>query len=115
MPQLTTPAVGQSSDKPLPTNPTPKERFKAGKGNTAKHLDLVDSDDFRRSLDFSQLEYCRQVGASVNDNVTAMAAGYKLQGAMEAFRTLLTLADAMPVPTARRDFDNLTPQEPKRQ
>ena len=88
-------------------NPSPKARFQSVQGNIAAHKLLLEHAHLERSLDFAMLEYQAQLATRITDPNSAMAAGSKLQGALEFLQTFKLLAETGPVLLARKDVDNL--------
>lgn len=71
---------------------TPKELFRSNPELVRRHLDLVDSREFRETLLVAFNEYCYQLPPSENPQ-SGWNANCKRQGAKEYMLTLLALAD----------------------
>ena len=80
-------------------NPTPKARFQQSGDSIAKHRNMVDLPEFTRATDFALLEYQMLLAKQTQDTQTAMAAGLKLQGALEFLTQLRLLSETAKVPT----------------
>jgi hypothetical protein len=89
-------------------NPTPKEVFQSQKDNLAGHNRMMEGFAFEQGLTFAQLQYFRSIGNKVTDSASALAAGYKLQGAIEFIAELRLLAEPPTQGQAFKDVDNLT-------
>jgi hypothetical protein len=76
-------------------NPTPKARY-IQEASQVKHRELVHSQAFQAASDFALLEYQRLVTEQIRDQGSAMAAGLKIQGAIEFMGILRTLAEEPP-------------------
>ena len=74
-------------------NPTPKARFLENPSWVSKHRELIVSDAFLKATDYGMSQYQVLLSTQVNDGNTAMAAGYKLQGALEFLETLRQLSE----------------------
>lgn len=100
----------ETPKKTTPANPSPRLRFQSGNGNIAAHHNLIELPAFDRGIDFAMLQYSSDLSESGQnqDNMKAMANGYKLQGAKEFLSLLKTLAEVPQFPMARKDVDNLT-------
>jgi len=75
-------------------NPTPKLHFQQSGTRISNHRAMVTSDAFNSGANFALLEYQRVLTGQIRDGNTAMAAGLKMQGALEFLDTLRQLADA---------------------
>ena len=95
----------KTTDAP-PRNPSPKQRFQQNTRLVKDYVGILDNPAFQVALDAALLEYQQLVSSQAKDALSASAAGFKIQGALEFVRTLKTLADTE-VPTRRRDMDNL--------
>lgn len=93
---------------------TPKERFQAEAKNIAQHHGLVDSPAFDRGSDAALCEYCRVLAKGVVNAESAIAAGYKLQGAVRFLDHFKTLAEQPQAEPQRPNTDVLQPTEPQR-
>lgn len=78
-------------------NPSPREQFRAAVDNISKHRNLIDSPEFGRAVQFSMLEYQAMLSTQTKDGNSAMAVGYKLQGALELMAVMRNLAETPPV------------------
>lgn len=87
-------------------NPTPKERFLQNTSLLKNHRSMVDSDVFQAVADAAMLEYQNLLSRQTTDAISASAAGFKLQGALEFIGVMKGLSDT-PVVAKRRDADNL--------
>lgn len=112
---ITTPAIGPSQKAAQVINPSPRTRFQSKPANLTNHRSMIDSEAFERASDAALAEYCLSLADQVRDGNTALAAGFRLLGAHEAFNVLKTLADPAPIFAPRRDLDNLIDMTPKRQ
>lgn len=92
---------------PVSPNPSPRVRFQAIPNAITQHKALLEKPEFDRAADYALMEYNRLTAEQVRDGNSAMAMGFKLQGALEYLQTLKTLAEAAPVMMARKDLDNL--------
>jgi hypothetical protein len=92
---------------PVNVNPSPKARFMAVKRAIESHRQMLETPAFERATDMATMEYERLVAEQVRDGNSAMAAGFKIQGALEFLQILKTLAEAQPMPARRGDPDNL--------
>jgi len=92
---------------PVNPNQQPKARFQASPDNIKKHRDLVDSREFERGADFALLQYVQSIKGTIVDGTSAMAAGFKIYGAVELLEQMKTLAEKAtiqaPVPTGNLD------------
>ncbi len=87
-------------------NPTPKQRYMMNVTFLKDHHAILDHPGFDRACDYALLQYQRQLTSNTSDAITASAAGFRMQGAMEFLMVLKNLGDSSPVPTRRPD-DNL--------
>lgn len=95
------------ADKPQIANPSPKTRFQIGNGNIAAHRSMLELLAFDRGADAALLEYGKLLAGQSVDGNSAMAAGFRMQGAVEFLSFLKTLAETTVMPPPRRDLDNL--------
>ena len=84
---------------PPQSNPTPKSRFLANSTYINQHRDLITSDAFIRATDVGLNHYQVLLANQVTDGNTAMAAGFKLQGALEYVQTMRLLSEIPKAPT----------------
>lgn len=89
-----------------PANPSPKQRVLSSPTTVSEIKKLLDNPAFEIASDMAMLEYQRACTRGSMDNVTAMGAGFKLQGSLEFLNLLKTIADNPPVPS-RPNNDNL--------
>jgi len=89
-------------------NPTPKEVFQSQKDNLSGHNRMMEGFSFEQGLTFAQLQYFRSLGNKVTDSASALAAGYKLQGAIGFIAELRLLAEPPVQGQSFKDVDNLT-------
>lgn len=80
-------------------NPSPKARFIQSTDNVSKHRKMVDSGEFQRATDLGFLQYVAQQMQTIGDGASAMAAGYRIQGAFDALQTVRMLSETPPAPT----------------
>lgn len=92
---------------PVSPNPSPRTRFQAINGAITAHKAMLENPFFERGTDFAMLEYQRLVAEQAKDGNSAMAVGFKMEGALEFLQTLKTLAESAPVIIRRPDTDNL--------
>ena len=88
-------------------NPTPKARFQSAPQNITAHHAMIERDSFDKAADAALLQYCADMAQQTRDGNSAMAMGFKLQGALEYLQTLKLLEETGPTPVARKDLDNL--------
>jgi hypothetical protein len=93
---------------PPNVNPTPRQRFQQDTRRVHNHRELASGDIFTLSADFAMLEYLRNQTAKVIDTQSAMAAGYRLQGAQDYLATFRALGESERLPTPVRSA-NLNP------
>lgn len=100
--------------KPMPLNPSPKWRFLQSKDFIAAHRDLMDSEEFQRSVDCGLAQYIRGLVDTAPGDVTSstyMAASASLfqrvVGVHEFLSVLRNLSEMPPVKTPRAN-DNLS-------
>lgn len=74
-------------------NPTPREQFRQSGDNITKHRNLVDSPEFERAVRFGLLEYQVLLAGQIRDGNSAMATGFKLQGALELMQVMRNLSE----------------------
>lgn len=79
-------------------NPTPAQRFRQSPDSISKHRDMVDSTTYQRSIDFGIEQYAINLSQQVQDGNSAMAVGFKLQGAIEIILTMRNLSETPPQP-----------------
>lgn len=79
---------------------TPKGRFLQSAENISRHRAMLETREFERAADFSMNQYCASLSETVKDANTAVAAGFKLQGAFEYANTFKMLSEQAPRPTA---------------
>lgn len=89
------------------TNPTPKSRFQSVTTNVSQHRDMVGGAAFQRAADYAMLEYQALLADRTNDAQTAVAAGMKLQGALEFLTQFRLLAETPTVAPRVVPRDNL--------
>lgn len=75
--------------------------------SVSKHRDMVGSREFERGTDFALLQYAGLLSTQIKDGESAMAAGYKLQAAVEFYQTLKLLAETPKAPPLTVVNDNL--------
>lgn len=78
---------------------SPKSRFLLSNDNITKHRDMVDSGTFQRGLDFALMQYAQFLATQASDGNTAMAVGFKLQGAQEFVVQFKTLSETVQIQT----------------
>jgi hypothetical protein len=78
-------------------NPSPKRRFLETPANVHGHRALIDLPQFEHSADAAMLEYCSLIASQVKDGNSAMAAGFKLQGAFEHAQTFRMISETFKV------------------
>jgi hypothetical protein len=88
------------------TNPQPKARFQESTQNVTQHRDMVAITPWQRAMDFGMLQYCSLLAQQVTDGSSAMAVGFKLQGALEFQMTARMLAET-PISAQRAAQDQL--------
>lgn len=88
-------------------NPTPKARFQESNDNIAKHHKLVDSTEYQRAIDFSLLEYQKNLSMNASDPNAAMTMGVKISGVLEFLTVMKQLGDPPQVYDRRPPKDNL--------
>lgn len=84
-------------------NPSPKQRFQQQGSFVSTHREMVDSAAYNRATEFGLQQYAIMLGQSVGDGNSAMAVGFKLQGAVEI---LLTMRNLSETPTAPKNIPN---------
>lgn len=89
-----------------PKNPSPKQRFLLNTRLVKDYVGILDNDAFHQTIDFALLEYQSAVSRQAVDAITASAAGFKMQGALEFLQILKSLPDTAVSPR-RKDLDNL--------
>lgn len=75
-------------------NPTPRNQFRESADNISKHRKLVDSPEFVRAVHFALLEYQAMMASQTKDGNSAVACGFRNQGAIEFVGVLRTLAES---------------------
>ena len=91
-------------------NPSPKQRFLSGPAaNVHKHREMVVSDAFEKGADAAMLQYQIALCAQAKDGNSAMAAGFRFQGALEFLQAFRLLAETPKITTLKVD-DNLQQQ-----
>lgn len=80
------------------TNSIPRARFQTSADNIKKHRDLVDSPEFIRASDFAVAQYAGECTVGLGTAADAVAAGYKIQGAMEFLQTFRMLSESPTAP-----------------
>ena len=75
---------------------TPKDRFRQSDTRISNHRKMVEADVFERSSDAALLQYLSMISSGVRDGNTAMAAGFRLQGAFELMHTLKNISEEPP-------------------
>lgn len=90
----------------LNPNASPKARFIANPRTVSDHRQMVDLDAFNRGCDAALLQYGLLLTEQCKDGQTAMANGFRVQGANEIIAILKTISESSPV-TPRRATDNL--------
>lgn len=91
-------------------NLSPKGRFLQSNDNVSRHRAMLETREFERASDFSMVQYCASIAESVRDANTALAAGFKLQGAFEYAHTFRNLSEQAKVPSIPAKADNLNHQ-----
>lgn len=89
-----------------PVNPSPKQRFLQSKSLVSAHRSILDRPEFEVVCDYAMLHYQYLLSGKTVDAITASAAGFKLQGALEFLAVLRNLSETTP-PIQRRIDDNL--------
>lgn len=109
------PKPSPKTDKPeVDVFSSPRERFQSVAKNLVNHQEMVDAPSFDTSADIALCQYAVDLGKSVMNAETALAAGYKLQGAVRLLSTFKTLAEQPKPEPARSNPDALRPTEPPR-
>lgn len=90
----------------VPKNPTPKERFLQVQELVREHNKVIDNPVFQIGLDHALLEYQNAVSRQTFDNLSAIAAAYKIQGAVEFIALWKNLSQTT-LPARRVVNDNL--------
>lgn len=88
-------------------NLSPRARFQLVRNAITSHRALIEHAQFDPSTDAAMLEYQSQLAMQNKDGNSAMANGFKIQGAIEYLQTLKQLAEAGYTHTPRKDLDNL--------
>lgn len=86
---------------------TPKNRFLESGDNIAAHRKMVDSREFQRGIDYSLMDYVKNLSDQVKDGNTAMAVGFMLKATWEYIEKLQTLSE-QPKPVTKVVTPNLT-------
>lgn len=94
-------------NQPVNPNPSPRARFQKENGAVTAHRALLENPYFDKGADAAMLEYGSLVAQQAKDGNSAMAAGFRLQGAIEFLQVLKTLAESAPTFAPRKDLDNL--------
>jgi hypothetical protein len=89
-------------------NPSPKQRFQKASATVSRHRDMASGDAFQTGADFAMLQFTSDLARTVKDQVTAMSAGLKLQGAYEFLQEFRLLAET-PRPPQTTATDNVNP------
>lgn len=88
---------------PQVLNPSPKARFMQSGDNVSKHRKMVDSGEFQRAVDAGFLQFASFHASSITDSQSAMAAGFRIQGAFDVLQTIRMLSEspnvAKPLPS----------------
>lgn len=88
----------------MPNNKlAPKDRFQSNQQRAGEHQDLVMSPEFKGACEIALAQYA--VNLVCDNQMDAMAVGFKLQGAKDFANILLTLGDLKKPP-----FDPMTEQ-----
>ncbi len=87
-------------------NPSPRELFRESADNITQHRNLVDSVPFGKAVQFGLLEYQIMLANQTRDANSALAVGYKLQGAIELLSVIRNLAES-PLATAKMPSQQL--------
>jgi hypothetical protein len=74
-------------------NPSPAQRYRSNPTWVNQHRELIVSDPFMRAVDYGLLEYASLLAKQNENGNSAMAGGFKLQGAMELVQTLRHLSE----------------------
>jgi len=90
-----------------PINLSPKGRFLQSNDNVSRHRAMLETREFERADASAMLQYCAMIAESVKDANTALAAGFKLQGAFEHAHTFRLLSEEPPRPATPVTRDNL--------
>ena len=85
-------------------NPQPKIRFQENGGNVSQHRDMLQNVAFQRAIDWSLLQYQRQLCEEAGDLNQAASKHLKLMGANEFVRCLFMLSET----PARDIVENIT-------
>ena len=86
---------------------SPKGRFLQSNENITRHRAMLETREFERASDFAMVQYCAAISESVKDANTALAAGFKLQGAFEYAMTFRNLSEQPKMPAMPVKADNL--------
>jgi hypothetical protein len=98
--------MSEPTKAPPNFNPSPKTRFQMHGQNLSLHKDMIASKTFEVGTDAAMLHLQMKVTQQITDGNTAMAAGYRMLGALEFLGALKTLAQTDVAPTPRV-LDNL--------
>jgi hypothetical protein len=91
--------------------PGPKEAFIASKAAVTGHHALIESETWQRGRDAAVLETVLDIADGVNDQLSAMAAGFAIKGIRKFLVTYQSLAEKpLPAPQAIPMNDNLREQ-----
>lgn len=89
-----------------PRNLTPRQRFQLNQKAISAHRDLVGGIAYSYAIDTALLQYQHELSNSIRDQQSAMAVGYKIQGAQELVQKLWELG-VLQEPTPPMVQDNL--------
>jgi hypothetical protein len=81
---------------------SPKERFQLNVPETKQFAGMVHCDLFERAADVAMLQFVENQGYT-QDQLSAVASAYRLQGAQQFKTILMTLGDLKPAPTPTSD------------
>lgn len=90
----------------LNPNASPKARFISNPRAISEHRQMVDSAAFSVGCDSALLQYQVLLSEQTKDGNTAMANGFKMQGATEVIAILKTISESSPI-APRRTTENL--------
>ena len=82
-----------AAKKPLTAHASIRERFQSSLANLKAHQDMVDNDSFDRGADGALADLTTEIVGGIVDSNSAMAAGYRLKGAVEFLRRFKTFAE----------------------
>ena len=92
--------------KQVPTNQSAKDRFQASQINIANHRQMMEQSSFEKGTDAALIQYVSEVSNDVRDQPSALAAGFRIAGAVGFLNTLKTISEKPALP-AIRPSDNL--------